>query len=50
MGKNIGKNISKNESGKYIEKRLDRAKQSAANSLKLIRERQFKKQQKELPI
>ena len=34
MGKNIGKIISKNLSGKYSQKILDRAKQSAAGSLK----------------
>ena len=34
MGKNIGKNISKNLSGKYIQKLLDHAKQSATDALK----------------
>ena len=36
MGKNIGKNISKNLSGKYSQKRLDHAKQSAADALKTV--------------
>ena len=36
MGKNIGKTISKNLSGKYIQKRLDHAKESATNDLKLL--------------
>ena len=34
MGKNIGKNICKNLSSKYIQKRLDYAKQSATDALK----------------
>ena len=34
MDKNIGKNISKNLSGKYSQKLLDHAKQSATNVLK----------------
>ena len=36
MGKNIGKNISKNLSGKYSQKLLDHAKQSATDALKLL--------------
>ena len=32
MGKNIGKNISKNLSGKYSQKRVDHAKQSATDA------------------
>ena len=35
MGKNIGKNISKNLSGKYGQKLLDHAKQSATDALNL---------------
>ena len=35
MGRNIGKNISKNLSDKYSQKRLDHAKQSAADALKM---------------
>ena len=34
FAKNIGKNISKNLSGKYSQKLLDHAKQSATNALK----------------
>ena len=34
MGKNIGKNISKTLSGKYKQKLLDHAKQSATDALK----------------
>ena len=34
MGKNIGKNINKNLSGKYSQKLLDHAKQSATDALK----------------
>ena len=34
MSKNIAKNISKKLSGKYNEKRLDHAEQSAINALK----------------
>ena len=34
MGKNIGKNISKNLSGKYNQKVLNHAKQSATDALK----------------
>ena len=36
LGKNNGKNISKNLSGKYSQKRLDHAKQSATDALKLL--------------
>ena len=36
MGKNIGKNISKILSGKYSQKLLDHAKQSAADALKIV--------------
>ena len=34
MGKTIAKNISKNLSGKYSQKFLDHAKQSATDALK----------------
>ena len=34
MSKNIGKNMSKKLSGKYTQKPLDHAKQSAADALK----------------
>ena len=34
MGKNIVKDIRKNISGKYCQKRLDHAKQSAIDGLK----------------
>ena len=34
MSKNVGKNISKNLGGKYSQKRLDHAKQSATHALK----------------
>ena len=43
MGKNIGKNISKNLSGKYSQKLLYHAKQSATDE-------KFKKQQEQLVI
>ena len=44
MGKNICKNISKNLSGKYTQKRLDHAKQSATDMLKTAsKKKQFKK-------
>ena len=34
MGKNIGKNVSKSLSGKYSQKRLNHAKQSATDVFK----------------
>ena len=43
MSKNIGKNISKNLSGKYSQKRLDHAKQSAADILKTSSKRVIQK-------
>ena len=43
MGKNIGKNISKNLSGKYSQKRLDHAKRSAADALKITSKRVIQK-------
>ena len=39
MGKNIGKTISKKLSGKYSQKLLDHAKQSATDALKTILKR-----------
>ena len=36
MGKNIGKNISKDLSGKYKQKHVDHAKQSATDVFKLL--------------
>ena len=39
MGKNIGKNISESLSGKYSQKRLDHAKQSATDALKTTSKR-----------
>ena len=39
MGKNVGKNISKNLSGKYSQKLLDHAKQSAADVFKTASKR-----------
>ena len=39
MGKNIGKNLSKILIGKYSEKLLDHAKQSATDTLKTISKR-----------
>ena len=41
MGKNIGKNISKILSGKYSQKLLDHAKQSATVALKTSSKRIF---------
>ena len=43
MGKNIGKNIIKNLSGKYSQKLLDHAKQSATNACKTNSERAIQK-------
>ena len=39
MDKNIGKNISKNLSGKYCQKLLDHAEQSASDALKTTSKR-----------
>ena len=39
MGKNIGKNISKTLSGKYSQKVLDHAKQSATGAIKTFSKR-----------
>ena len=50
MGENIGKNISKNVSSKYSQKRVDYAKQSATDVLKLFLKKQFKKHLKQLAI
>ena len=43
MGKNIGKNISKTLSGKYRQKLLDHAKQSATDALKTSSKRVIRK-------
>ena len=43
IGKNIIKNISESLSGKYSQKRLDHAKQSAKMGLKLLQREPFKK-------
>ena len=44
MGKNIGENIIKNAKGKYSQKLLNHAKQSAADALKTAsKKNQFKK-------
>ena len=43
MGKNIGKNISKIVSGKYSQKRLDHAKQSATDAFKAASKRAIPK-------
>ena len=50
IGKDIGKNISKNLKGKYSQKLLDHAKQSATDGLETITKYKFKKQQKQLGI
>ena len=50
MGKNIGKNTKKNLSGKYSQKLLNHAKQSATDALILLQKGSFKKQQKQLVI
>ena len=43
MSKNIGKNMSKKLSGKYTQKPLDHAKQSAADVLKATSKRAIQK-------
>ena len=43
MGKNIDINISKNVSGKYIQKLLDHAQQSATDALKTTTKREIQK-------
>ena len=43
IDKNIGKHINKNLSGKYIDKLLDHAKQSAADALKTYSKKAFEK-------
>ena len=43
MCKIVGKNISKNLSGKYSQKLLDHAKQSATDTLKAASERAIQK-------
>ena len=48
MGKNIGKNVSKNLSGKYSQKLLGHAKQSAVDAFKTASKRAIQKKQKQL--
>ena len=43
IGKNIGKNISKNLNGKYSQKRLDHAKQTATDAIKTASKRVIEK-------
>ena len=43
VNESIGKNISKNLSGKYNQKLLDHAKESAKMHLRLLQEEQLKK-------
>ena len=43
IGKNIGKNISKNLNGKYSQKLLDHAKQSASDPFKTAAKRAIQK-------
>ena len=45
--KNIGKNISKNLSGKYSQKLLDHAKQSATDAFKTVSKRAIQKRTEE---
>ena len=47
MGKNIGKTISKKLSGKYSQKLLDHAKQSATDALKTSSKRIIQKRAEE---
>ena len=48
--KSIGNNISKNLSGKYSQKLLDYAKQSATNALKTTSKIGIKKKQEQMVI
>ena len=50
MCRNIGKNIHKNLRGKYCQKLLNHAKQSATHGLKTTSKRVIQKQQKQLVI
>ena len=50
MGKNIVKDISKNLSGKYSQKLLDHAKQSATDAFKTASKRAIQKKQNQLVI
>ena len=43
MAKNLGKNITKNVSGKYSQKLLDHAKQSATDAFKATSKRAIQK-------
>ena len=50
MGKNFGKNISKNLPGKYSQKLLDHAEQSATDAFKTASKRVIQKKQNQLVI
>ena len=50
IGKNIGKNISKNLNGKYRQKPIDHAKQSATDALKTTSKIVIQKKQNQLVI
>ena len=50
MGKISSKNLSKKLNGRYSQKFLNHAKQSAVDALKTASKKQFKKQQKQLVI
>ena len=50
IGKNIGKSISKIMSGKYSQKLLHNAEQSATDALKTVSKEQLQNQQKQLVI
>ena len=50
FAKNIGKNISKNVKGKYSQKLLDHARQSATHALKTTSKRVTQKKHKQLVI
>ena len=47
LGKNIGKNIRKNICGKYSQKLLDHAKQSATDALNTVSKRAIQKKAEE---
>ena len=50
MGKNIGKSISKSLSGKYSQRLLDHAKQSATDALKTSSKRGIQQTEEALVI
>ena len=43
MSKNVGKNVSKNLRGKYSQKLIDHAKQSATDAFKTVSKRAIQK-------